>query len=210
MNIELSNAIEMTWNWIRKKHNGFSYDIIHCPDEVRKEIERQAAWIYSHYEHAKTYPDETHNRFYGYITKPDIIDIVDITGASLPRMNFLFNLVKFSYPRRNRRFINVHTNLLVEWSSEHTYLSYLGQLEDKGIVRRFDPYQVGKFAKSLQLKWPFRTDQEILYDGRSLDRLDDTIRLAFTPDEFRQVLGRVGVDRYKRRDILKRFWNQLP
>jgi hypothetical protein len=210
INVELWVAIETTWDWIRVNHNGLSRDIIRCPHTVRREIERQAAWIYSHFEHAETYPDEAHNRFYGYITKPDIIDIVEITAASLPKMNFLYNLVKFAYPRRYRRFINVHRDLLVEWSSEHTYLSYLGDLEEKGIVRRFRSYQVGKFAKSLQLDWSFRRDKEILYDGRSLDHLDDTIRLAFTPDEFRQVLERVGVDRRQRYNILRRFWNQLP
>jgi hypothetical protein len=209
-NIELSLAIDMTWGWIRRKHNGFSRDIIRCPHRVREEIERQAEWTYRRFEHAKTYPDEAHNRFHGYITKPDLVDIVDITGASLPRMNFLYNLVKFAYPRRSRRFINVHTDLLVEWSSRDTYLSYLGELENKGIVRRFRSYQVGKVAKSLQLDWSFQRDKEILYDGRSLDQLDDTIRLAFRPDEFRQVLQRAGLDRYQRRDIMRRFWNQLP
>jgi len=59
------NAIEMTWQWIN------SEQILTNPRSVKNEIIRQANYIYTKYELSGTYPDDIHNVYKGYITKPD-------------------------------------------------------------------------------------------------------------------------------------------
>ena len=46
-NVPMSTAIETVWEWINKKHNGYSKEIISSPQGVKKQIERQAKRIYS-------------------------------------------------------------------------------------------------------------------------------------------------------------------
>ena len=62
------------------------------------EIEHQAAWVYERYDLASVCPDSTHNLHKGYITKPDIDEIIKAGGGSLPRMRYLFHLVRHTYP----------------------------------------------------------------------------------------------------------------
>lgn len=182
-------AEEITFSWIQQKHNGFSKDILRNPREVKKEIFRQASCIYEKYNLTKVYPDEIHNSFNGYISKPDLIEIVKITKGSLPRMRFLFNLVKFYYPRRHRLFINVHTDKLVEWAGMRTYLIRLQELEVRGLIKRSEGYLTGRFSKNLRLDWPFtKSGEAILYDGRSIETFEDSIKTCFKAENFRELL----------------------
>ncbi len=191
-NIPLTTSIDMTWQWIKRKHNNYSRDIITSPQTVRKEIERQACWIYEHYGLRQYYPDEIHNIHKGYITKPDIIDILHIAKASLPRVRFLFNLIKFCYPRRYNLFIKLHSDILIEWSKRN-YQSYLDELQEAEIIKRYDTYQVGGFSKSIRVSWGFRdVSQAILVDSRAPEGFEDTIKASFEPEEFRESLIKAG------------------
>ena len=194
-NIPLEMAINLTWNWIRNKHNGCSKDIVTSPRGVRKEIERQAQSIYGTYEYTFIYPDSTHNSQSGYITKPDIADIVIISRASLPKIKFLYNLVKYCYPRRQRNFINIHSDKLEEWSKKG-YLNYLDELQEAGIIKRSDSYKVEAFSKSIKINWNFKdTSQAILVDSRAPEEFADTIKACYEPEELRELLIKAGSSR---------------
>jgi hypothetical protein len=208
-NVTKEHAVSIVWEWIQDKHNGLSKDILRSPRYVRRDIESQANFIWSKYQTSLTFPDSTHNLHHGYITKPDLPDIIEITAGSLPRMKFLYGLVKFSYPRRYRRFIPIHRDRLVQLSSDRTYLKYIGELENKGITERKTAYLAGSFAKDLRLNWKYRSsDDAVLYEGRSVDSFEDTARLLFKPDEFRQLLEKAGTLRRSRYDIVKAIWGR--
>ena len=205
-NIPYSTAINLVWLTIKNKHNGFSKDIINNPGIVKKEIIRQARKIYDTYEHSYTYPDETHNGYNGYITKPDIYHIVMISKANLPRMRFLYNLVKYCCPRRYRNFINIHSDRLKEWSKRN-YLKYLDELNKLEIVKRGDKYSVDKFSKSINIKWNFKnSDNAILDDNRSPDTFEDTIKLSYEPEEFKELLKKAGSKRVTAINLTKRLY----
>jgi len=206
-NIPIDEAIELVWLLIQNKHNDFSKDIIAHPITVKKEIDRQAGKIYNTYELASVYPDETHNDYNGYITKPDIADIVMINKGNLPKMKFLFGVVKYSYPRRQRNFINIHSDKLIEWSSGGTYLKRLDELKKSGIIQRGDSYSVDRFSKSINLNWDFKDKKEaILNDNRSPNTLEDTIRLSYKPGEIKALLEKAGVKRTTTIEIIKRIY----
>lgn len=191
-NIPLITAIDMTWQWIKNKHNNNSQDIKTSPHTVKKAIERQAKWIYGNYELRQFYPDETHNTYKGYITKADIEDIFYITKASIPKAKFLFNLVKYCYPRRYRTFIQLHSDNLITWS-QRGYLKYLDDLQKLRIIKRLDKYKIESFSKSIIIKWNFRdTSRAILIDNRAPEDLPETIRICFEPEEFRELLLKAG------------------
>jgi len=207
LNLPFDEAVRIVWSWIKKKHNGFSRDIVRNPSQVKKEISRQVAWVYGHYQRYQIYPDSTHNNHNGFITEPDVRDIIEICRASMPRMRFLFNLIKYSYPRRHRPFINVHRDRLVQWANERTYLKRLNELDEKGIISRGRAYLTGKFSKSLRPNWKFRDSREaVLYEGRALNTLEDTLRLLYKPDELRSLLKRSGIESYNISKIVRKVY----
>lgn len=208
-NIPLLTAIDMTWQWIRNKNNGCSKDIVTSPGSVKKEIERQATKIYGTYEHSFIYPDSTHNRQSGYITKADIQDIVITCKASLPKTKFLYNLIKYCYPRRYRTFINLHSDDLKEWSVRG-YLKYLDELQRSGIIKRYDSYQVDAFSKSIQINWNWKdTSKVILIDRRAPEDFADTIRASYGSEEFRELLIKAGSSKEVAIVTTSRLFNPL-
>lgn len=216
-NIPVENAIEIVWDWINEKDNGFSKDILRSPRYVRKDIESQAHWTWNKYQASQVYPDSTHKKHHGYITEPDIPDIIEATRGSLPRMKFLYNLIKFAYPRRHRKFIPYHTDRLIEWSSDRTYQKYLNEFENKGITKRGTSYLAESFsgsrgfAKSIKLHWKFRGSNEaIMYEGRSIETFGKAIKFRFKdkPDEFRQLLIKAGVKRTTAIEMINSIWGK--
>jgi hypothetical protein len=209
LNIPINQAVSITWKWIRKKHNNFSKTILTNPEVVKKEIDRQASLIYNNYDLSGNFPDTTNNLHYGYITNPDIPEIFRITRGNMPRAKFLFNIVKYYYPRRHRDFVNVHSKFLIEWSSNETYLKRLDELENMGVLKRGSAYQIDKFSKSIKLDWKFcSTDEAILYDGRAVDTLDDIIRLLYNPRDYRELLNVSGTLRKASHKIVKRTFDK--
>lgn len=204
LNTDQSDAERIVWFWIRSKHNGFSKDIIINPRSVKKDIESQVNWLYSMYEFTNVYPDSTHNGHHGYICKPDLKDIIQLTGGSLPKMKFLFNLIKFANPRRYRNFMDIHSDKLIAWANERTYLKRINEATEKGIIKRYGSYKVGVCAKSFKIRWPWRGSSEaVLYDGRSIDTLKDTLKTVYGQDELRQLLSTYGADRKAVYNIIK-------
>jgi len=204
-NVSLDTAISEVWRWITTKNNGLSKDFQRYPDEVKKHIQHQAASIYSRYDFSSVYPDSTHNQHEGYICRPDIEEIIRIAGGNMPRSKFLFNLVKYSYPRRFRDFIGFHRDRLVSWASNRTYQKYLDELDNKGIARRGRAYSTDAFSKDLKLKWQYRSsDEAILYTGRSLDTIEDTLQLIYKPPELRELLIAAGASKQAAYEVLKR------
>jgi len=206
-NIPLEVAIDLTFKWIRSKHNGYSKEILLNPSNVKKEIERQANRIYLNYDYKKIYPDDTHNLHNGYITKADIEKIFYITEASLPKAKFLFNIVKYCYPRRFRTFISIHSDKLRDWS-KRGYQSQLEALQSQDIIKRYDSYQVDKFSKSIKINWQFKdSSQAILIDNRAPEDIKDTIAACYKPEEFRELLISAGSERDTAIKTTKRIFN---
>lgn len=87
----------------------------------------------------------------------------------------------------------MHTEKLIQWSSKRAYLKYLHELEKMGIVSRGTKYLAGMFSKSLTLEWNHRgSDQAILYSGRSINTIEDTVKLIYVPRDFRLLLESCG------------------
>lgn len=190
------HAEEIVWEWINEKHNDLSKDLPRHPEAVRAEIFRQANLIYGKYEMSNQYPDWTSNNHHGWLTKPDLFDILMTCRGNMPRSKFLFHLVKYSYPRKHRDFIGVHRDKLVEWSSNNTYLKYLNEFESRGFLRRGSAYIHGKFSKDLKLNWDYgNTRDALLDDGRAFETLDDALRFSVSPPEFREMLRCSGCKR---------------
>jgi hypothetical protein len=192
-NVPIEQAERVTWNWIRRKHNGMSKDIDRHPKAVRDEITRQATTIFGRYDFSRVLPDVPHLAHDGYITRPDVLEIIDITKGNLPRCRFLHGLIKHMNPRRKRLSVGVSRDRLISWASHRTYQRYLGELENDGIVKRGRAYQVGAFSKSIRLDWPWAASSSaVLYDGRSVETFDGAVRLILKPDEFKGKLESVG------------------
>ena len=207
-NISQDQAESIVFDCIKKKHNGFSKTIGPHPEQVRQEIRRQASHIYSKYDLSYVYPDVTHNMHNGFITEPDMQDIIRICSGSLPRMRFLFKLVAYSYPRQYRNYIGVHRDKLVDWSSERTYQKYLDELQIQGIAIRGKSYSCGSFSKNINLDWNYHNATDaILYEGRALSTFDEAVRLIMPPAEFRELLYRSGKRRSTTSMILKKIYS---
>ncbi len=210
LNIPHHQAVCMTWKWINDKNNGFSEEIGINPRKCKGEIDRQAAIIFEKYEYSGLYPDSTNNLYHGWLIEPDIREIFKITRGNMPRFNFLYYILKYSYPRRHRDFIGIHSDNLINWSSYRTYLKYIDELESKGILKRGSAYSQGEFSKDLKLNWKYGHEHEaILDDGRSVDTPGDTIRFLYTPREFRELLRCSGCERTTANSTVIRTFGSL-
>lgn len=191
-NYDIEDAVNACFHIIKTKNNGYSKDIKRNQTRVLKEIMRQASKIWSDYELAQTYPDTAHNLNYGYLTKPDMLDIIHITEGNLPRMKFLGELVRYINPRQQKGAVSVHRDRLIEWSSKRSYMQFLDEFIKKGIIERGDKYTVGKAAKAIKLNWDFRSpEMAIKADKRTTDTLG-SIANSFAPAELRERLKETG------------------
>ncbi|HUU26287.1 MAG TPA: hypothetical protein VM123_00610 [archaeon] len=207
-NVPPQEAFNTVWQWINRKHNGFSKDILKSPDMVFKEIQRQVSSWYREKEFSEVYPDSPHNIHGGYIAKPDIEEIVKICEGSIPRIKFLFNLVKYAYPRRYRSALRIHSDKLIEWASKKTYQKRIIELEEKGIVLRGSGYLVSALSKALKLNWKFKSSSDaVLFKGRAIDTFEGTVKLLFKPRDFRDMLMSSGTKPTTATEIIKRIYN---
>ena len=194
-NYHEEDAVNFCYHLIATKHHGFSKDIIRHPLRVQKEIRRQAECIWKNYEFANIYPDVPHNLNYGYLTKPDILDIIRITGGNVPRMKFLGELVRYINPRQQRESVCVHWERLQQWSSTNNYNRFLDEFTQKGIIERSDKYIVGKASKTIKLNWDFRSpDMAIKADKRTTNTFG-SIANSFVPEELRERFKVAGKER---------------
>ncbi|MBA7550910.1 hypothetical protein ES705_43440 [subsurface metagenome] len=207
INVPIEETKKIIWNWIRKKHNGFSKDIKKYPESVRKEINRQVERIYMYYEYSSVYPDSTHQDFYGFICKPDLEDIIRICKANAPRMKFLFHLIKYYYPRRLRDSVSIHSDKFIEWSSRRSYKQFLEELIKVEIILRGKSYLVEQFSKNIEINWNFRNrDNAILSDNRSPDSFENTLKLSYKPEELRGLLKKAGSEKSTTSEMIKRIY----
>lgn len=95
---------------------------------------------------------------------------------------------------------------LVEWANIRTYLKRLQELEAQGLIKRSTGYLTGQFSKNIKLNWPFKKSEEaVLYNGRSIETFEDSIKTCFKPDLFRNLLSSVGVERHTKRALVERI-----
>jgi hypothetical protein len=191
------------WRWINAKSNGFSKDLVRYPDKVKYEIKKQVKWLYDNSDMERRYPDVVHNAYRGFLAKDDLPLIVEAAGGSLPRCKFLFEIVKFIYPRKYE--VNLSSRkLLQRWGSSRTYYRYTQELEEKGLVTRGQQYRVtdkdkgvAGFSKSFKLNWPFKSPSECFFiEGRSVETFDEFVKFTVSdPREFRELLQGNGAKR---------------
>ncbi len=207
-NLPPDTNIKITWEWINTMHNGYSEEIITHPEEVYRQIKAQALWIYENNERRGNYPNFIHNNHYGYISKPDIEDIVKLCRGNLPRMRYWFEIIKYSYPRRHRAFIDIHSNKLIQWSSKDVYLKYIREFEEMGIFKRGTKYRVEKFSKSLKSNWKYRDPSNaIILSGRALNTFEETVLMIYTAREFRNLLMSAGCLANSADRIINYIWS---
>jgi hypothetical protein len=184
------------WFWIKKKHNGLSKDFAKYPNNVKREIAAQVDHVFNNYDIRHIYPDTTHNTHKGYISMADVQPIIQATGGSLPRSRYLFELVKYAYPRRHRNTIHVHSDKLLDWGGWRTYVKYLNEFEAKGICKRKNGYSPGRFSKGLELIWNFKPKSDaVIYEGRSINTLEETLKLKYHPADVRDMVKSAGASR---------------
>ncbi len=197
-NFTPEDAFKTTASWLKAKNNGKSKDFKKNPKLCIDHINRQIKRIWGSYSYAGIYPDKIQKEYCGYITSQDVPMIMQIARGSLPRMRFMFNLIKYIYPRRHRGEISVHCSKLTNWSSKSTYIKFLMELESQGIIMRGKSYEVNGYSKKIQIKWQFADGcNAILVDGRPPDTLEDCCRelYQFKRDELMAILKKAGVDR---------------
>ena len=188
-NVLKNDAIQFIWAWLNRHHNGFSRDLIRNPGEVKNHIRHQVNSYYNHLQTGAIYPDQPHKNFNGYICQPDLLEIVKLAEGNLPRIRFIFELIRYMNPRRHRDSVSIHSDKFIAWASMRTYQRHLQYLGSKGILKRGTGYLVGQKSKEIKLTWPYKSDQDaVLFNGRAVATLEKAVSMLFTPEDFRALL----------------------
>jgi len=195
-NLPMDDTAAVIWNWISKRHNGFSKDFLRNPQQVYSHIQHQVQAYYQWVANRGILPDSTKKIHEGYITQSDILKIIDLCKGNLPLMRFVYNLVKFMNPRRERACVPIHSDTFSEWVGKKSktgsgadFLKHLNFLEGKGILKRSRGYIIGRQSKLVSLKWDYKSDADaVLYKGRSVNSLSGAVRMLFGMSEFKELL----------------------
>jgi len=94
------------------------------------------------------------------------------------------------------------------WAGRGTADKYLNELESMGLVERGSAYQVGKFSKSLKLAWDYKTRGEaVIYNGRSIDTFEGTLKQIFTPGDLKSLLRASGADKSNAKRMVRGIYD---
>jgi len=202
----IEKAQAMTLNWIYKKHNGYSKEIITSPHRVKGEIKRQAIHIWSKYTSSGIYPDSTNNDYFGWITEENFIDLVKLSKGNLSEIRFYFELFKYCNARQTRKKgVSMHRNLLTLWGSEKNYMKYMNKLEKLDFIKRQSAFLPGLFSKRVTPLWrPQSISKQIIIDNRSPE-LNQTVIEVIKPNEYRNLLLSLGVSKNTISNQITRF-----
>lgn len=157
LNLTPEQALDELMTWVRDKTNGFSKDAAainrgdyRTMQQVRREHENLVTTIWGTFERNNLYPASTHNGFYGWFTKADLLTAARACNGNIPRFKFLSQMLAYFNAHRKQR-LNVHSDKLIEWSSFNSYLKHLENLESNGLLHREHQYLAGEFSKVIQL-----------------------------------------------------------
>lgn len=187
-------AYRMVKKWIDTKNNGFSKDYYKNPQLVYLHIKRQIQTIWEKYERYELLPDGIHNNL-GFITKPDLEEIIMVGKGSLPLMKFAAQLISYANPRRNyERGIPIHSKIALEDWSKTRYQQFIQRFN---VVDRDNQYIVGKRSRRIFFNdWKWKPKEAVIVaDDRNVTEFKGAIRLTFTPEEYRECLKKAGVER---------------
>ncbi len=113
-------------------------------------------------------------------------------------MRFLSMLIAYANPRQSRRYIRIHSNKLVDWSSRDNYKKYLNELEKKEIIKRNNYFLPGEYSKAITFKgWTFRESKKGIYvDERTPEKYETIIQESFKdPRDYSALLRSTGRSR---------------
>lgn len=199
LNLPPDEASAQIWAWINKRHSGYSKDFLRHPRDVQAHIRHQVDTYYTRMGWSAILPDVPHKVYNGFICAEDLFDIIEIAKGNFYFMRFLFNFVKYMNPRKNRNNISISSEQLIDWSSKRLYLKHLQKLDEVGLIKRGTSYLTPAYAeklktapraKTMRLNWNYKTEKDILFNGRCVETLEKAIALTLKPGEFRDLLKR--------------------
>ncbi|NIZ41555.1 winged helix-turn-helix domain-containing protein (plasmid) [Entomospira entomophila] len=177
-NIPIKTTIEATKKWIKEKHNHKSKDFSTHPRKVYKQIEELVHWMYQHFDRQNILPISAHLINNGYLTQELVDTALDATQANLPILRFYLRLLAYIAPRQMEgRYVSVHSDRLIDWSSRRSYLIYVNELQRKNLLIRNDDYIVGDHSKGILLLSPIPQFSDAIMT------IEDNERTALTPEE---------------------------
>ena len=201
-NMSPEHVADLTYRWIKAKHNGHSRDLnAGHYQTIRGEIGRQTRSLADGFTGTNYWPDWVHHTHNGWITREDLHKIAHICGGNRPRMRFTFELLRFANARQRRPWVRVHRDHFRQWAGNRTYTKYLKELEDKGILRRNSSYWAAGdrtgMSKSITFHgWTFSSLRDaILDDERAPETYEETIRQVYEPQEYRQMIMAAGASK---------------
>lgn len=88
-----------------------------------------------------------------------------------------------------------------------SYNTFLNEFENQGILSRRSSYLSWHFSKGIILNWNYRPGSKaILFDGRSIEELENVLRLTFQPRDLRGLLLAAGMKRTTAIEVVSRVY----
>jgi hypothetical protein len=174
-NWQPDDAAAFVKHWIRTRHNGYSKTAAQGNwREINAHIDRQVAWLWER----PLLPDTPHG-LSAAITRDDLVFAAKTFYGDPVRQKQLAALCAYYRPRSRHDWVFVPAHVWREQiASNRTYLNFINEIEQKGLLKANKQYRVGEHSRSYQLALPATSEPPLQHDDRHIDNFYEALDAA--------------------------------
>ncbi len=176
-NWQPDDAAAFVKHWIRTRHNGYSKTAAQGNwREINAHIDRQVAWLWER----PLLPDTPHG-LGAALTRDDLVFAAKTFYGDPVRQKQLAALCAYYRPRSRHDWVFVPAHVWREQiASNRTYLNFINEIEQKGLLKANKQYRVGEHSRSYQLALPATSEPPLQHDDRHIDNFYEALDAACT------------------------------
>ena len=189
-------TIDLTWKWLRTRHNGMSKTINAGKfDEAYQDIKNWTDWTYKTFEYREIYPDSVHNKQF-CVYHSDMDFIAKHFRGNTKMQKKMFKLIGYYRARMKHEWVYCSYKKWIEihGDEKRDYKQFQNKLLQIGLLEINNSYRAGSYAKAFKLNIPTDSNYKpIQNDDRNVNNFKDAIVMVCK--DGREARNKFGLSR---------------